>query len=131
MTRLDCLQEYADLIDFRITQLSVDSDLKPIAGYEIEHEHLKEKLSLIAGIYRDICRIDNAPRGNDKEVLLEIIENTLEVSGSGSIEKVDDNRYKVLLFANRVTETRKGIELDISTIGRGFHIKDYKFLWCD
>lgn len=82
----------------------------------------------MSGIYKDICRIDNAPKGDDKQVLLEIIENTLEVSGSGSIEEIGDNKYRIFLFSNRASKIPKGIALDILSGQKSFNITGYKFL---
>lgn len=77
MEQTEVIHQYADLVGFRIGQLSTDfTETVPRKGFEEEWKRAKETMSVLADIYKRVEADQFCPEPEDKEKLYAIIVAT-------------------------------------------------------
>ena len=115
MTSLDVIEEYMDLLNFRIQQLSTDlTEREPKKGHETEWERVKEKRRLLIDLYKRLDTERFQPEKADREKLYEIIAYALRHSLNIHVNKAGTARWIVtLMAAPGDEEKRHGIRIEL------------------
>lgn len=114
-TQADVVEEYIDLLNFRIQQLSTDlTERVPKKGYETEWERTKEKRRLLIDLYKRLDAERFQPEKEDQEKLYEIIAYALQHSLNIHVNKAGTARWIVTLMAAPDNEEKRhGIRIEL------------------
>ena len=130
MEQTEVIHQYADLVGFRIGQLSTDfTETVPRKGFEEEWKRAKETMSVLADIYKRVEADQFCPEPEDKEKLYAIIANILQSNITVNINKVGSDRQIVTLFSVPDGDTRHGIRIEMKGTGSVRTIINHSFFF--
>ena len=128
MKPTEVIHQYADLVDFRIKQLSTDSTKTvPLEGFEKEWERAKETLCILADIYKRLETDQFKPEPKDEEKLYDIIANILLSNLTVHVDKTGINREIVTLLSVPDGDIQHGIRIEIEGTGSVRKIISHSF----
>lgn len=124
----EVIHQYADLVGFRIRQLSTDfTETVPVNGYEKEWERAKETMSVLADIYKKLEADRFKPEPEDKEKLYGIIANVLQSNITVHINRVGSEREIITLYSVPDGDTQHGIQIEMRGSGSVRTIINHSF----
>lgn len=116
--QLEVINQYADLVGFRIGQLSTDfTETVPREGFEGEWERAKAAMAVLADLYKRVEADQFRPEPEDKEKLYGIIANVLASNITVHINKVGSDRQIVTLHSVPDGDTQHGIQVEMKGTG--------------
>lgn len=128
MRQTGVIQEYADLVGFRIKQLSTDfTETVPLKGFENEWKRAKETLSVLADIYKKLEADQFQPEPEDKEKLYDIIANVLQSNITVHVDKAGLTREIITLYSVPNRDARHGIRIEMEGTGSVRKIINHSF----
>lgn len=128
MKQTEVIHQYADLVGFRIRQLSTDfTETVPINGFEKEWERAKETMSVLADIYKKLEADQFKPDPEDKEKLYGIIANVLQSNITVHINRVGSEREIITLYSVPDGDIQHGIKIEIRGSGSVRTIINHSF----
>lgn len=126
--QLETIRQYADLVAFRIKQVSTDfTETEPAEGYEAEWHNAKKKMRILSDIYKHLEIEMFSPKPEDREKLYRIIANVLENSITVHVSQTGTARYEVTLFAAPDGKIRHGISIVLEGSGSAKKVVNHSF----
>lgn len=128
MKQTEVIHQYADLVGFRIGQLSTDfTETVPLEGCESEWKKAKETLHTLGDIYSRLETDQFEPEPDDKEKLYDIIRHVLQSDLTIHIKKLGSKRETITLFSVPDGNVRHGIKIEVKVSGSVRKIINHSF----